>query len=612
MPLVPGPEVHPTPRRLMNPFSTVFDRRGPGRPSLNGGTPAEGTTSGASVVSAAAAGRLEPEAGPRPADAAKGGIPNPLPIVTTISVDGGRPIVVDDPLADSDGLASGVHAITKKTDYWLEREVGAIEKLAVEWAEAWAEKGLPRHDVPRTEPLEPEQVLAKRCAQTFRDWQLRVRTKMQDAIERASQQLGEHVGTVRARIARLQTLAHELAEREGKIEKIRRELEMAEAKPVRYAAFVSSVVFWAFAVPLAAVEFFANFPVFRLLLPLETSLEQAAASAAQNVDDSSWLAGIELFARNLVWNVDAVVVAFVAVIVLVALGKQLGKSLRPIIVLRTSDHPLAARAVAAYRRQHGAATAIALLGLACVIGFLWSSRGRIAHTAESRVGQDSVALETARVDFARAEAGRDRNGMSETLTRIQIREEALQRHKDAAAYARTVQLNNIPILLLNIGLVLTAAMLGFGNAHADLGDGKDEHPDLVKLRDRCNELRREMVTVEAEARVAAGQARAGIGHVQHLLRADAMRGWESKLARLEGVVPLFRGENARRRGLDPANVRAFDERMTLELPPPLVEPSSEPEPAEFARLAQELESLLPHLARLAQGARTPDDAGVEA
>ena len=86
---------------------------------------------------------------------------------------------------DADG-AGGVHAVTRNTDYWFEREIGVIERDARVAAEQWAARGLPRHDVPRTEPLEPEQVLTARCAQLFRDWQRRVRTKMQDAIEAAS------------------------------------------------------------------------------------------------------------------------------------------------------------------------------------------------------------------------------------------------------------------------------------------------------------------------------------------------------------------------------------------------------------------------------------------
>lgn len=496
-------------------------------------------------------------------------------------------------------MSHGVHAVTKKTDYWFDREVGTLEKQAVAWADAWADKGLPRHDVPRNEPLEPEQVLAKRCAQTFRDWQLRVRTKMQDAIERSSQQLGEHVATLRGRVARLEVVGHELGEREGKIEKLRREAEATNPEPVRYTAFVPARVLWVCAVLLAAVEFFANFPVFRLLLPLDADLASAAAAAMRDVDDASWFAGLEQFFRGLVWNVEAGVVAFVAVVMLVVLGKQVGKSLRPLVVLRTADYPLAARGVRAHRRQHAAVALVSLFGRVCVLSFLFQARGGIATVARSRVQQDSVALSNAQSKLAAL----DPRALSEreaTLGQIQQLEEAVRVHEDAAAYAATVQLNNFPILLLNLGLVATAAMLGFGVAHADLDERTGEHPDLRVLRDRCNELRRELVTVDAEARAAVGQAHGAIGHVQHLLRSHPMRGWESKVKRLEGVLPLFRGENARRRGLDPANIRAFDDPPAIELPP-VEEHTAFVEPTEFARLGSELDTLLVRLARLTPG-----------
>lgn len=497
---------------------------------------------------------------------------------------------------DVEGPERGVHQVTKKTDYWFEREVYEIEKQAREAARMWAEKGLPRHDVPRTEPFEPEQVLAKRCAQLFRDWQLRVRTKMQDAIERGSQQLGEQVATLRSRVARLDTLGLELSEREGKIEKIRRELESADGRPVRYTPFVPTWVFWTCAVLLVLVEFFANFPIFRLLLPLDGALEQAAANAAANVDDS-WLAGIQLFGKNLLWNIEAGLVAAVAVIVLVVLGKQFGKSLRPIVTLKESDHPLASHTVRTHKRQHIASLTISAIGLACVLAFLGITRERIAITADSRVYQDSTLLNGKEAAFDKAKAKNDHAEMSRLEQSIQTVGDALERHKDAAAYAKTVKLNNWSIFFLNLGLIATAAMLGFGNAHADLGERHGEHPDLVKLRDRCAELRRDMVTVEAEARTAVGHGRGSIGYVQHLLRSHPLRGWESKMKRLEGVVPLFRGENARERGLDPANVRAFDLPPALELPP-LDEAISFTEPTEFARLKDELDELTSRLAQL--------------
>src|SRR5690606_28329129 len=49
----------------------------------------------------------------------------------------------------TEDAGSGVHSITKKTNYWFEREVGQIEREAERLAIQWAEKGLPRHDVRR-------------------------------------------------------------------------------------------------------------------------------------------------------------------------------------------------------------------------------------------------------------------------------------------------------------------------------------------------------------------------------------------------------------------------------------------------------------------------------
>ena len=44
---------------------------------------------------------------------------------------------------------------------------------------------MPRHDVPRSGVFEPEQVLAMKSLELFRQWRRRVRVKMQDQIQTA-------------------------------------------------------------------------------------------------------------------------------------------------------------------------------------------------------------------------------------------------------------------------------------------------------------------------------------------------------------------------------------------------------------------------------------------
>src|ERR1700681_1723923 len=60
---------------------------------------------------------------------------------------------------DDGDVESGVHAITKKTDFWFNRELYALEEEAKSLATAWAEKGLPRHAVARAGVLDAEQGL---------------------------------------------------------------------------------------------------------------------------------------------------------------------------------------------------------------------------------------------------------------------------------------------------------------------------------------------------------------------------------------------------------------------------------------------------------------------
>ena len=56
--------------------------------------------------------------------------------------------------------------------------------------------------------------------------------------------------------------------------------------------------------------------------------------------------------------------------------------------------------------------------------------------------------------------------MSQASRRISEQTQTLELHRDDAAYATTVQNNNVPLLLFNIGLVLAAAMLGYLNVPA--------------------------------------------------------------------------------------------------------------------------------------------------
>ena len=505
------------------------------------------------------------------------------------------PTIEDDAQREAEQADDGVFAITRNTDYWFEREVGVIERNAREQATAWAQQGLPRHDLARTEPFEPEQVIAARCGQLFRDWHRRVKTKMQDAIESASQEVGRQVAVLRNSLTQLEAIRSESGDLKSRIVRLRAESERDAGRPVRYARFVSPAFFWAAATMLAVVEFFANFPVFRLMLPMSHTLTAAAQDAAGNIDDRSLWAGPVMLGHEMLMHFEATVVALVAVIILVLLGKSLGGAVRPLLAFHEKEYPLAADTIRAHRRQSWALFGASLVGIVCVLSFLYMSRGGIAGIASER-----VATQRAAIDSLVAQSntpGIDRTRLGAILPRIDRAQKTQVQLEDDAAYAKTVQQNNGPILGLNLGLIFTAIILGFCYKAEDLNDTKGEHPEITSARERLSELDKELFGAVDAGRNAESMAHAGISRVRHLLSANPLRESKAKLRRLEGVIPLFRGENARLRGLDPANIRAFEHATDLGLTV-IEEDETFREPTEFARLGEELSTLRAEFVRV--------------
>jgi hypothetical protein len=151
-----------------------------------------------------------------------------------------------------------------------------------------------------------------------------------------------------------------------------------------------------------------------------------------------------------------------------------------------------------------------------------------------------------------------------------------------------VQNNNVPLLLLNIGLVLAAAMLGYLSYKHTVSDGRGEHPALAQLRTDRRTLQQEAHGTVQSGRSAESLARAAMSRAEHLMAASPLAEWRAKADRLNGVIPLFRGENARLRGIDPANILAFGNKSPLTLPTVEAERGS-PEPADFPRRKEQFE-----------------------
>src|SRR6267154_5775626 len=502
---------------------------------------------------------------------------------------------IGDGIDDGD-IESGVHAITKKTDYWFNRELYTLEQEAKATSKEWADKGLPRHDVVRAGVLEPEQVLSMKSLELFRQWLKRVRVKMQDKIQASTAKLNQLIGESRAEINALESTAVERNKNNAQIEALQQFKEPDPAKIGYDRIFKSSVGFWVFAVILTIAEFTANFPVFRLLLPMDSTLVQLASTLGEAAEAHTWLAGPLVLAQDILLHFEAFLVALIAVVILVLLGKTTGSSARSIVAFRASESPMAATTIRSHRRQHIVVFIAGLLGIASVLSFMYFSRAQIAETAQSRVRSDSVALRQALSD--QTAAGTDLAKTAATTQRVTDATRTLRQHLDDAAYASTVQRINNAIVWLNIGLVLAAMTLGFVYKREDLTDTHGEHAMLKPLRAKLQALEREALGHARAARIAMSGAAAEAGRINHLLESHPLRDWQGKQDRLQGVIVQFRGENGRLRGLDPANIVAFRQPSTIVFPE--VDENEElRRPTEFNQLLQDLDHVEAEFARVA-------------
>ena len=494
-----------------------------------------------------------------------------------------------------DVAGNGVYAITRNTNYWFNRELAVIEQDATLLAGQWAAQGLPRHDVERNGPVEPEQVLAMKTLELYRQWRDRVAIKMQDAIQSASGSMSAQITALRSTIYALESNNNQRRAAEREIENAHMLGEGDKSRVGYDKIFKSRAGFWIFAGILAAAEFTANFPVFRLLLPMDSTLTQLAQSLGEAAESNSWLAGPLVVFQDMLLHFEAFVVALVAVVILVLLGKTAGSSIRSVVAFSTRESPLASTSIRSNRRQNLVVFIGAIAGVAFVLTFLYSARAQIAQTAADRVHADSLSLQQAQA--AQIAAGTDLTKTAATTQRELEASRVLQNHSDDAAYAITVQRINQAILWLNLGLVLAAMTLGFVYKQEELSDKRGEHPILGLMRARIKRLDADALKLKQAAQDAQNGALTEAGRINHLVRSNPLRDWRGKQERLQSVIPLFRGENARQRRIDPASILAFQEPYVIPLPE-LDENVELRTPVEFDQLMLELDNLTREYARV--------------
>ena len=196
--------------------------------------------------------------------------------------------------------------------------------------------------------------------------------------------------------------------------------------------------------------------MFRLLLPMNSTLVQLASTLGEAAEAHTWLAGPLVLLQDLLLHFEAFLVALIAVVILVLLGKTTGSSARSVVAFREREHPMAATTIRAHRRQHLTIFVAGLAGIASVLMFLFYSRGQIAETAQSRVHADSLSLGRARLE--QQEAGTDLAKAAAATQRVLDAQRTLQQHSDDCLRPNR-SAHQSPDRMLNVGLVLAAMTL---------------------------------------------------------------------------------------------------------------------------------------------------------
>jgi hypothetical protein len=120
--------------------------------------------------------------------------------------------------------------------------------------------------------------------------------------------------------------------------------------------------------------------------------------------------------------------------------------------------------------------------------------------------------------------------------------------------------------MLNFVLAFTALTASYCAAAPKVVEGRLIDPVIPELKAALASHRLEMVNHRQVLRALDGDIQTSIARAKYLAGTHPLSYAEAKAGRLSAVVPLFRAENARARGVDPESIIAFRQPASLTLP----------------------------------------------
>lgn len=526
--------------------------------------------------------RSAQESDPRPTSAATPADPDATLVV---DAENGWAVGTAADLTEIDG--DPVHNVLKRTEVWFGYKAAAVEKEATELAAAHADKGQPRHDLPRTEPLEMEVLLEQRAREVLSGWVDRVHRQLQGAITAETEAIGNGLAAARRAVANASTARAilgpraQLPDRVPALRVVRDTPQPSAAEPgsaelateeIHVERHLKGIWFWPLMALLMLADFFANHPVFVELFPANRLLDQGFSDWEERMlsDGLSVWHGFATMAKRALVYPEPSILAGVVVLLLLFLGHTFGGHFRTLVALFRNRRGHTSAANAHTFRQSVWSTSLAGVGAVLIVGMLAVARGEVLPAATERLASARTELAAAEMalEQVRGEGASDAVMLEKGNDVARARAELRQR-EERRSYAAAIDRMNYAIVGLNLALVLAAMLVGFLREEKRFS----VVPQSVSTGAADRERRRADLGAEfgdrrAAAHRALDEVRAGMLRVEHLLAVQLMRDWHGKAERLRGIVSLFRIENARLRGLDVADIAAFRTPVSVTFPEP--------------------------------------------
>jgi hypothetical protein len=391
-----------------------------------------------------------------------------------------------------------------------------------------------------------------------------VRDRVEGGIQSESEQVGARLVTLEQRLLRYRYQLDELrasraAAVQAQAEDEQRAAEAARApkRRVAYAARLGSIPFWGLCTILVLADFVANVPVFNELLPSSPVTAQALQNIETNAAANPETYGWKTFVAKLTMHLDASILAFSVVLFLVVLGHFFGSSLRTIVALHRARPLVDDELLHKHRHQPTVVAWLSLAGILTIVTVLFLARAGIESASNERLTRAEAAVVAKRQQVAEAQQRSDPTLVQQLDVERQTLEAQVPVLRARHEYAVSIASINWPIAALNLVLALCAALLAYQHQSENLELDPTHSAQAPAARERYRVLRTTVEEERAYICALTSEIDTRLKRITHLSESRPLLRVDGKAARLRSIIPMFRSENARARGLDTRSIVAF-------------------------------------------------------